>query len=238
MLKVFVLDESTCGFISIYSAWVSEILESVSWCLPNLRKFQPLFFQINFLRHFFFFPPGTSVTRKTPWFVQKVTQNGLYFLKNNFPFCSLDWIISVAIFSSLWLYNKLLHIYWLVAAITIKLSLFLWIQNSELSEILKLWFQLRSLMTLHSDVDRRRSHLRAWLGLRKLLQLRPRGWQASAPPHHISVGVTCFSSVLMSWLPSHKHPRRSRQSLPCFYDLRNHIPSLPPYSVYYEIDIF
>ena len=109
MLKVFVLDESTCGFISIYSAWVSEILESVSWCLPNLRKFQPLFFQINFLHHFFFFPPGTSVTRKTPWFVQKVTQNGLYFLKNNFPFCSLDWIISVAIFSSLWLYNKLLQ---------------------------------------------------------------------------------------------------------------------------------
>ena len=30
LLKVFVLDESTCGFISTYSAWVSEIPESVS----------------------------------------------------------------------------------------------------------------------------------------------------------------------------------------------------------------
>lgn len=130
------------------------------------------------------------------------------------------------------------HIYWLIAAIIIKLSQFLWIQNSELSEILKLWFQLRSLMMLQSDVGRRRSHLKAWLGLRNLLQLWPRGWQASAPPHRISMGVTRFSSVVMSWLPSNKHPRRSKQNLQCFYDLRNHIPSLPPYSVCYEIDIF
>ena len=87
-------------------------------------------------------------------------------------FSRLDHFYSYVMFSSLWVYNQLLHIYWLTAAVVIMLSQFLWIQNSELSEILKLWLQPRSLRM--PDVGRRCGHWKA--------RSDPHGWQASAPP--------------------------------------------------------
>ena len=87
LLGAFDLDGPMCDFISIYSVWVSVILESVSWChLPNLRTFQLLFFQINFLPESFTFPPGNSVTCKIYWYCPKIHWELLIFKKIFFLF--------------------------------------------------------------------------------------------------------------------------------------------------------